>query len=183
MFLRVVPNSLPKQFGLAVTGRPAEGATLRAQAPAGLHASQQGGTLIETLIATVILGILGAGIIGSINYGMFMLRLARENARATQVLVEKSEALRMYNWYQLVYSNNFVPTNFTAAYDPQAPTNSQGVTYNGTITIGTVPFSASYSASIRQVTIAIQWATMGRVNHSRSLTTYVAKDGMQNYVY
>ncbi|HWW02090.1 MAG TPA: hypothetical protein VNZ64_20485 [Candidatus Acidoferrum sp.] len=182
MILRVVPKRLPIAVGLAGAGCSCGGKTIDPRSRCA-RTSQYAGTLIEVIIATVILAIAGAGIVGSINYGIFMLRLARENARATQVLLEKSEALRMYSWDQIVYTNNFVPTNFTAVYDPQAPTNTQGATYNGSIIIGSVPFAASYAANIRQCTISLQWVTMGRINHNRSLTTYIAKDGIQNYVY
>lgn len=177
MMLIDVPKRLPKTIGLAGASNTQVGAGSRS------GRGRQGGTIIEVMVASVILAILGAGIVSSINCGMFMMRLARENARATQVLLEKSEALRMYNWYQVVYSNNFIPSSFTAAYDPQAGTNNQGAIYNGTIVITNVPFSATYNTNMRQCTISVQWTTAGRINHTRSLTTYIARDGVQNYVY
>src|SRR5690349_20555115 len=38
--------------------------------------SEFAGTLIEVIVATVIIAIAGAGIIGSINYGMYVTQLA-----------------------------------------------------------------------------------------------------------
>lgn len=185
MILRVVPKCLPRQSGPAVPGSSPVAVPLSAQAPVlGSRAFERGGSLVEVIVAIVILSILGAGIVGSINYGMFMMRLARENARATQVLLEKTEALRLYTWDQIVYSNNFLPSTFTAAYDPQAAsTNNQGCIYFGYITNSSVPFSTSYSTNLRQISIALQWTSFGGINHSRSITTYIAKDGLQNYVY
>ncbi len=143
---------------------------------------QRAGTLLESLIATAILGIMGGGIINSINYGMFTMRLARENARATQILLEKTEAIRLYNWDQ-VTNAGFVPATFTALYDPQTP-STPGVVYSGTTTINSMTnFAPTYGANMRQFTITLQWNTAGRINHTRSLTTLVAKDGVQNYVY
>lgn len=184
MILKVVPQSLPRQFG-AVPGIPPAVTPSGAQTPAlGSRASRNAGSLIEVLIATVILSILGAGIVGSMNYGMVMMRLARENARATQVLLEKSEALRLYTWDQIVNSNGFLPSTFTAAYDPQGGTNGQGCTYYGTITTSNLPPGAatSYSANMRQITIGLQWTNFN-ISHSRSITTYIAQNGLQNYVY
>ncbi len=142
---------------------------------------QGGSSLLETVIATSILAILAAGILNCINYGVFIMRLARENSRATQILLEKTEALRLYKWEQ-VNTPGFVPPSFTALYDPQTP-SAPGVVYNGTMTLGDFPFSTSYSTNLRQCTITLQWSTAGRVNHTRTFTTFIAKDGVQNYVY
>jgi len=96
--------------------------------------SKKGGTLIEVVVAIAILGIMGGGIISSINYGLFMMRLARENARATQIMLEKLETIRLYNWTE-VTNTGFVPSTFTDVYDPQGATNQQGAVYNGTMTV------------------------------------------------
>src|SRR5690348_10957125 len=97
------------------------------------------GTLVEVIVATVIIAIAAAGIIGSINYGMFVTQLARENARATQIMLEKVESIRLYNWSQ-VTNSGFVPATFVDVYDPQAPTNYQGAIYNGTMTVANPTF-------------------------------------------
>ena len=144
--------------------------------------SPKGGTLIEVVVAITILAVMGGGIISSINYGLFMMRLARENARATQIMLEKLETIRLYNWTE-VTNAGFVPTTFTDVYDPQGATNLQGAVYNGTMTISNVNFSASYSTNMRQFTVTLQWVTAGRINHNRSMSTYVAQNGLQNYVY
>ena len=144
--------------------------------------SQKGGTLVEVVIAVCILAIMGGGIISSINYGLFMMRLARENARATQIILEKLETIRLYSWSE-VTNASYIPDTFTDVYDPQAPVNNQGAVYNGTMTVSNVNFSASYSTNMRQFTVTLQWTTAGRINHNRSMSTYVAKDGLQCYVY
>lgn len=182
MILNAVLECFPKKSGLAGALNCSKAVSLDRQTSPACRRSLRAGTLIEVVLATFILAIMGAAIASSINYGMFMLRLARENARATQVLIEKSEALRLYNWDQIVYSNGFIPATFPAVYDPQ-DTNHQGVVYNGAISISNVPFAASYATNLRQCTITLQWVTAGKINHNRSLTTYIARQGLQNYVY
>ena len=150
--------------------------------PSTTRKSQRGGTLVEVVMATAILAMMGAGIVGSINYGMFMMRLARENARATQVMLEKLESIRLYNWDQ-VNTSGFVPQDFTDVYDPQGVTNQQGAVYVGHLFVTNCPVGTSYSTNMRQFTVTLQWTTAGRVNHNRSMSTYVARDGIQNYVY
>jgi len=136
-------------------------------------------------MATGIIAVTGAGVISSINYGLCVMRIARENQRATQVMLEKLEAIRLYNWTQ-VTNSGFIPANFSAPYDPTGATNSQGTTYFGTMAvsvpnfIGTTP---NYSASIRQFTVNLSWTNSGGISHFRTLSTYVAQNGMQNYVY
>src|SRR5581483_12462223 len=99
-------------------------------------------TLMEVVMATGIIAITGAGIIGSVNYGMCIMRVARENQRATQVMLEKLEAIRLYNWSQ-VTNSGFVPTSFTAPYDPTASSGSQGTTYYGSMSVSLPAFTGT----------------------------------------
>ncbi len=147
--------------------------------------AEQASTIVEVVVATVIIAIAGAGVITSINYGLLIMQMARENARASQIMLERLESVRLYNWSE-VTNAGYVPTTFTDVYDPQSPTNAQGAVYSGTLTVADPVFSSStpsYSSSMRQFTVTLQWNTNGKVPHTRSLTTYVAKDGLQNYVY
>jgi type II secretory pathway pseudopilin PulG len=152
-------------------------------------AQQSGLTFVDVIMATAVISIMSLGVVGSLTYGFFVMQMARENQRATQVMLEKVETLRLYNWDQ-VNSNGFIPTNFTDVYDPQASSGRQGVTYTGTLTIadftnatsGSISAPPSYSTNMRQVTLTVNWNTRN-INRSRSLTTYIARDGMQNYVY
>ena len=142
-------------------------------------------TLIEVVMATGIIAITGAGVISSIDYGLCIMRIARENQRATQVLLEKLEAIRLYNWSQ-VTNSGFVPTTFAAPYDPTAASNSQGTTYYGTMSVTAPVFNGTtpnYSGSIRQFNVSVSWTNCGGLRHTRSLSTYVAQNGIQNYVY
>lgn len=150
-----------------------------------LRKAEAAGTLVEVIVATVIIAIMGAGIITSINYGMFVTQLARENSRATQIILEKLESIRLYNWTE-VTNTGYVPTTFVNVYDPQAPTNYQGAIYNGTITVSNAAFTATtpgYANNMRQFTVTLSWTSNGGLPHTRQLSTYVAKDGIQNYVY
>ena len=138
------------KFGLADGRRCQKGAGCGVPYPHTSRKSQKGGTLVEVVIAVTILAIMGGGIISSINYGLFMMRLARENARATQIILEKLETIRLYSWSE-VTNNGFVPSAFTDVYDPQAPANQQGAVYNGTMTVSNVNFSSTYSTNMRQL--------------------------------
>ena len=108
------------------------------------------------------------------------MRMTRENLRSTQIMLEKVETLRLYSWSDIT-SPGFVPTNFTANYDPQGG-NAQGLTYNGTIAVSDAPILASYSNELKQVTVHLSWKT-GKLQRDREFTTFVARNGIQDYVY
>ena len=143
--------------------------------------AQSGMTLVDVVMAVALLGVMAGGVFGSFRYGFFTLQLVRENQRATQILLEKVETIRLYSWDQ-VNSNGFIPATFTEVYDPQGTTSSYGTTYTGRVSIANCPTGSSYAANMRQFTITLSWTT-GNIQHTRNLTTYIAKDGLQNYVY
>jgi hypothetical protein len=54
--------------------------------------------------------------------------------------------------------------------------------YNGTVSITTVPFSTSYANNMRMLTLNLDWYNRS-IHRTRTMTTLVSKDGLQNYVY
>jgi Tfp pilus assembly protein PilV len=142
--------------------------------------SNRGLTLVEVVMSTLFLGIMAGGILSSISYGFATMQLVRENQRATQIMLEKVETIRLYRWDQ-VLAPGFIPAAFSDVYDPQSV--NHGITYSGTVTVTNVPFSKTYSSNMRQLTLNLRWTSGGRIDRERTLTTYVSKDGLQNYVY
>lgn len=143
---------------------------------------ERGTTLAEVVIATAILAISIAGILGVVFSGFFVMSRVRENQRATQIILEKVETIRLYNWSQ-VTSGTFIPTNFTQPYDPQGTSGSQGIIYKGTFRVEPFPYTTSYKDDMRQVTVTLDWTSKNNLKRSRTFVTYIAKDGVQNYVY
>ena len=143
--------------------------------------TQAGMTLVDVILSIAVLGIMMGGIMGSFRYGFCTLERVRDNQRATQIILEKMETVRLYSWDQ-INSNGFVPATFTDYYDPNAGDGSKGVTFNGTCVVGDCPIGTSYATNLRRLTVTLNWRT-GDIPRTRSLTTYIAKDGVQNYVY
>jgi hypothetical protein len=140
-----------------------------------------GVALVDTLMATVIIGITASSLMGTFSLGFVMLRMTRENQRATQIMLEKVETLRLYSWDQ-VNTTGFIPNSFTNTFDPQATSGQQGTVYVGTFSITNAPFTNSYSDNIRLITVTLSWTT-GTVDRERIMNTLVSRDGLQNYVY
>jgi type II secretory pathway pseudopilin PulG len=146
--------------------------------------AENGFTLVDVVMAIALLGVMASGIFGSFRYGFFTLQMTRENQRATQILLEKVETLRLYSWDQL-NTAGFVPATLPPEYyDPQGATNAQGTVYNGTVTVGPCSITPppSYAANLRLISVTLNWTTRN-IPRTRSLTTFIAKDGLQNYVY
>lgn len=131
-------------------------------------------------MASTILSICAAGIMAAFANGFRIVAMTQENQRATQVLLEASEIIRLYSWDQL-HTPGFVPNTFKEYYDPSS---KSGVVYTGTIDIKPAPVTmpASYRDNIKFVTVTLNWKT-GDVSRERAVTTMIARDGVQNYVY
>jgi len=104
--------------------------------------------------------------------------------RATQIMLERMETIRLYNWDQINGSNGFViPTIFTNAYYPPGLSTSSGIYYTGQVSILPANLdSASYNDAMRSVKVSLQWKS-GNVLRVRSMSTLVGSNGIQNYVY
>jgi hypothetical protein len=146
--------------------------------------SEKGVTLVDVCMAIAVLGVMAGSVMGSFRYGLFVMQLARENQRATQIMLAKIETMRLFNWDQINARPIPYTFSFSDVYDPQAASAAQkGVTYVGTVGVSNCPLSSSSKPKMRQVTVSLQWTTKGRVAHSRSISTFIARDGIQNYVY
>jgi uncharacterized protein (TIGR02598 family) len=137
-------------------------------------------TFVEVVTAMGVIGLLVLAVYGAITSGVGTMRMARENLRATQVLLEKMEALRLYNWDQL--NTNFMPATFVVPYDVNTTNTKTGILYYGRVTIEAADTAASYNDQMRRVTVRLDWRT-GHIARTREMTTYVARSGLQNYVY
>ncbi len=141
-------------------------------------------SMAEAMVGVSLMGILFVSLYGGMASGFAVTQVARENLRATQILLERVEGIRLYNWNQLVYSN-WVPSTFTNFYYPLTNANeSPGIMYVGTMSIqpATLSPSATYADNMREITVTVNWTSAG-VPRTRSMKTFVAKNGVQNYVY
>lgn len=145
---------------------------------------EAGITLIEAVVALAIFGISFVSLYGGMSMGFAVIGDARENLRATQVMVEKMETIRLYSWDQL-NTPGFIPTTFTESYYPDGnndQNNGSTLAYSGTLSIGNGPGGVAYSGEMRRVTVTVSWTSRGRT-HNRSMSTYVSHHGLQNYIY
>jgi len=148
---------------------------------AALRSGQRGHTLAEVMVSVGVLGFMLVSLYTGFFSGFAVLRVARENLRATQILEERMEVIRLIKWDDV--APGFIPTTFTAPFDSSGPTNtSGGFAYRGTVTVTNAPISESYSEHLRMIQIDLTW-TSGNITRKRQMTTYVSIYGLQNYIY
>jgi hypothetical protein len=126
-----------------------------------------------------IIGIVSSGLFASFSLGFTIVSLSREEARATQVMMEKLEVFRLYSWNQ-VTNISFVPTNFVAPFI--AVGADPGFFYTGTVSIASAPLGTSYDDDMRLINVGLDWCSKGIQRH-REVSTYVSRYGIQNYTY
>lgn len=163
-------------------------------------------TLVEVLVGIALLGVVVTALYSGMTYGLARTVTTREEMRATQVMLEKMEQLRLYTWEQVNYNYDpDDPEDPTDPFDPEDPhdvadepteflipakfsepftpglTNAGDLQYYGTFSVTNVPMSEAYSNSLRLITVSITW-TNGNQVKTRSMQTYFAKYGLQNNI-
>jgi Tfp pilus assembly protein PilV len=145
------------------------------------HRSRLGFSVVEVVIATVLFSIAFATCCLAFGQGFSFIQIARENLRATQILQDKTEILRLYTWEQ-VTNAGFIPLTFAESYYPNGDTNgSGGTTYYGTVTISDPPLTETYAAELKLFTFEVRWTNS--TAHERQLSTLVSRLGLHDYIY
>jgi prepilin-type N-terminal cleavage/methylation domain-containing protein len=151
---------------------------------------QAGFTLVEVMAATAILGFVGASIFWGLASGTEVIKATREDLRATQILLQKMEAMRLFTWSQINDPTNYLTSNFTEDYDPLGATNNNGgAKYRCFVTASTPAAGAlpeAYRTNMCTLTATLYWTNYygaRTVLHRREMQTRVARNGMQNYLW
>jgi Tfp pilus assembly protein PilV len=150
-------------------------------------------SLVEVMVAVLLISTVFIAIFSSMTMALTVTQLSRENLRATQIMLDKMEGVRLYSWTQL-NDTNFLQSSFTNwFYDTNnvglVSAQGNGVKYTGTVNVTAWPYATGYATNMRQVMVTVGWASqangsgIGSLTHSRSMSTFVSQTGMQNYVY
>jgi len=134
-------------------------------------------------MGVLVMSIVVVSLFTGVSSGFGLVKLAREDLRATQIMLQRLETLRLYTWSQFTNAAYFSTNNSVEYYDPAGqPTGSGGTVYTVSTAITTNTPAASYGPDMRQVTVEVSWMS-GKINRKREMSTYVARYGAQNYIY
>jgi prepilin-type N-terminal cleavage/methylation domain-containing protein len=142
-------------------------------------------TLAEVTVAVAILGFLFAALFVGISFCFSLTKFERENLRATQIVLQRTEGIRLFNWNQLT-NTALNPPTFTARFFPGVGSvPASGLTYSGTVAVAAVTLNptATYSSNMQKITVTVKWTSDNNHQRTCSVTTYAARDGIQNYVW
>jgi type II secretory pathway pseudopilin PulG len=145
---------------------------------------EAGFTLSEAITSFAIFGITFAALLTGLTWNVSTIKFARETVRATQIMEDKLDTIRLYSWDQIT-TPGFVTNQFYVPFYPSntlSGTAALGITYTGLVTIGTSPLTEGYSTNIMRVTIDLSWPSKPAVRHAQ-MSTFVSKYGLQGYVY
>ena len=145
-----------------------------------------GYTLVEVLVAVALVAVMLVTLHAGFASGFSTIQNAREDLRATQIMMQQMEAIRLCSWGQL--SN--CPISFVEYYYPaETNINNRGAAFYGRIGVSpcdSIPDSAIYKTNICLVTITINWTNYNGarpVAHRREMQTQAALCGLHNYIW
>ena len=144
----------------------------------------QGFSLVEAVVGMALLGLVCMALFSGLCNSTFSVHMTRENLRATQVMAEKLDTIRLYSWRQIT-NEIYINEGFTAPLhppDPLSPPRTNSAVYNGSIYIESAPISEVYGKDLRLVTVELKWKT-GDLERTRSLSTLVSRYGTYKYIY
>jgi len=145
-------------------------------------------TLAEVIVAVFILTTMALSLYAGFSTGFMIVDSARSDLRASQILMQKAEALRLCTWSSLASC----PITFVEKYDPSAysgGSGSGGTIYSGTLTTNvpaSIRNSAAYKTNMCLVNLTLYWTNFDGCQysvHSRTMQTLVARYGLQNYIW
>jgi len=145
--------------------------------------AQRGMTLMEVLIAAVLLGFVVMTSLTALSQAYGFTRHARMVTLSGQIIQSVMEDLRLRNYNELkAYAAQSQPVNFASTLASERFTSNftTGITLTGRFT--TVVASSSSQLGKLTVTLTINWTENGTTFH-RSLTTYFGEKGLSDYYY
>src|ERR1700692_1093973 len=112
-------------------------------------------TIAESLVAVLVLTTSSVFFYVGLATCFSVVKTSREDVRATQIMMQKLEAIRLCTWSEL---SNF---SFQEPYDPLGTTNSTtGVYYFGTVSNSpatSIPGTSAYQGRMALVTVNLVW--------------------------
>src|SRR6266581_4841812 len=104
---------MPSQIGIEIP------MTLTPQSASECRTSSQSAfTLTEVLVALLVVSIMVVSLYTGVSSGFALVKLAREDLRATQIMLQRVETLRLYKWSNFTDASYFSTNNYTEYYDP-----------------------------------------------------------------
>jgi Tfp pilus assembly protein PilV len=136
-----------------------------------IHQRVRGFTIIEAMIATMILGLVLGSVLAVTSQSARYLSDLRRTARSSQVLQQKVEDIRLLSWSDV----QALPSTFT---DPNDATGS----YAGFITQSAFD-SYNGQTTVTKITLGVVWTNSNTHVMTNTLTTLISNGGLNKYIF
>jgi len=127
-------------------------------------------TLMEAMIATMILGVVLSSVLALASHGARYLNDLRRTARSSQVLQQRMEDIRLLSWSDV----QALPVIF---FDP----NDTNHLYSGTITQAAYD-SYNGNTTVTKLTLTVTWTNQVSRVLTNTLSTLIANGGLNKYI-
>jgi Tfp pilus assembly protein PilV len=135
--------------------------------------TQAGFTLIESMLASMILILSLVSVLAMASRGFQYIRDMRSWARSSQVLQQKRKDIRLMTvWTNVWALNNTTFTDSTLT----------GMIYSGKIVVSAYdpPYPTDYAAN---VTLSVTWTNSANRVLTNRISTMVCKNGLNKYIF
>ena len=139
-------------------------------------------TRAEVMVGIAIMSVMFLTLYLGFTQGFGVVQSSRENMRATQILQQQAEIIRLYTWEQVDPAAGWIPPTTSWTFYPLGGSGNRGITYTGTVSVANAPMTESYAADNKLVTFDLTWKS-GNVQRQRRIFTLVSKYGLHNYIY
>ena len=151
--------------------------------PARRWRDRRGMTILEVLIASVLLTFVVLGTIASVSRAMNLTNHARMLTLASQVLQSKVEDLRLKNYAQIAaYTAQSQPVDFTSSITADLLNSNFTSSMTMSASFATTYASSSTQVGLTSVVVTLTWAE-GSSSFTRSSRTYFCEKGLSDYIY
>lgn len=125
-----------------------------------------------------VLGISVLALLSGVAWGTSSAAMARENQRATQILIDRMETIRLYGFDQITNRAFLPPSQVIVDFSSKGTSSN---IYLLTIGVTNRVLNANYSNDVALISLDLRWQS-GRLQRQRNLSTYVYRDGLHNFV-
>jgi len=159
--------------------------------PAGATRREAGDSFAKMLTGIAFLSVAVTALYGAFTPVYRVIRSTREDLRASQIVMQKAEALRLFTRSQVGDTNNYRQPFLVEPYNPRRVTHtSGGVQYAGYLSTAG-PAAAGDLANtsrshLRSVTVTLCWTNSDGakpVVHRREMQARLAPNGMPKYLW
>ena len=143
--------------------------------------SRKGITLVEVMIASLVLVMIFLGALGVMQQAFGMIDTARNSTLAGQVIQSEIEDLRLKSWAVLSAIPAQAQIDIAQSVGKGLTTTDSAALAQRFTATRTIADVANRGGNLKRVTITVAWADTSGTRHTRSYETLFGHFGLSDY--